>query len=137
MGLIIWSITTYLKANIGKKLFPILASREKKSCEWGRVNFSTTSWDLSKMSVVIDEFLRDIFSCFGARKSILRQSWVTNFHIFLLGAHQWAGKGGWHLMQILLNLVSSPDFYLLNVGMSDTETQQNSSPTFWGKTYYI
>ena len=107
-----------LEAKTGKKIFPILASREKKPCEWGRVNLSTTSWDLSKMSVVVDDFLRDIFSCFGARKCILQQSWVTNFQIFLLHAHQWVRKRGWHLTKILLNLVSSPDFCLLNVGMS-------------------
>ena len=38
MCYISWSITTYLEAKIGKKLFLFLASREKKPQKRGRVN---------------------------------------------------------------------------------------------------
>ena len=38
MGYIIKSIITYLEAKIGKKLFPMLASREKKAWERDRVS---------------------------------------------------------------------------------------------------
>ena len=63
------------------------------------------------MSVVADEFLRDIFSWFGVPKFIFRQSRVINLQIFLLGVHHWG------LNLTSLN-ISSPNFYLLNGGMS-------------------
>ena len=39
------------------------------------------------MFVVVKEFSRDIFSYSGACKYIFRQSRVTNFAVFPLGAH--------------------------------------------------
>ena len=61
------------------------------------------------MSLIVDEFLRNIFS--STKKCIFRQSGVTNFQNFPLGAHH----GGLNLRN--LN-ISSPNFYLLNAGMS-------------------
>ena len=63
------------------------------------------------MSATVDKFLRDIFSCSGVPKCVFQKSRVTNFHIFSLGAHH----GGLNLTN--LN-ISSPNLYLLNVGMS-------------------
>ena len=74
------------------------------------------------MSVVIDEFLREICSCFGVRKFIFRQSRVINFQIFPLGANH----GGLNLT--ILN-ISSPNFYLLNVGMSERPRKKPKTST--------
>ena len=73
-------------------------SREKKPCKVGSIikfrlvllKTMVTTFDfyfrttLSKMSVAADEFLKDIFSCFGVPKSIFRQSRVFKFSIFFL-----------------------------------------------------
>ena len=59
----------------------------------------------TKISVVVDKLLRDILSCSGARKCIFRQYRVTNFHAFLI-------------LDLAITNISSPDFYLLNLGMS-------------------
>ena len=63
------------------------------------------------MSIVVEEFLSYIFSCSHVRKYVFRQSRVTNFQIFLLGAHH-SGLNVAHLN------ISSPDFYLRSFGTS-------------------
>ena len=61
------------------------------------------------MSLIVDEFLRNIFS--SSKKYIFWQSRVTNFQNFPLGANH----GGLNLRN--LN-ISSLDCYRLNAGMS-------------------
>ena len=64
------------------------------------------------MSLIVDKFLRDI--SISSEKCIFRQSRVTSFQHFPLSTY--------HAVLNLRNLnISSPDFYLLNVGMSDVK----------------
>ena len=63
------------------------------------------------MSVIVDNFLRNIFSCPCVYKCIFQKFRVINFQIFPLDAHH----GGLNLTN--LN-ISSLNLYLLNVGLS-------------------